>query len=131
MTEDVTEVEYKDVIVIFKGVLKDDWPSTLTVLIYFGSNPNKIDNFKNIIHAMGILDEFPEELKVNDLYWMKGEELEVIENLLKAMGEEIEVFSLDSLESMPDWVFEMYELIRQDKEDDITATVRSHYVRQL
>lgn len=130
MTDTVTEVEYKDVIVIFKGVVKESWPSTLTDLIYFGSNPDKLNKFRNIIQMMGdgVAEEFPQTLRINEIYWLKEEETNLVENLLQTMGEEVEVFN-SSDNDMPDWVVRMYKLVREDKEGSLSDLVRGHYVK--
>lgn len=129
MTNNVTEVEYKDVIVIFREVVESNLNDALPDLIYFGSCPDKIDKFINILKMIGIYGEFIDKPEINCAYWMKREETDLVENLFTSMGCEIETFSALAYSEMPAWVFEMYEGARADYDKDFTEIIRSHYVK--
>lgn len=129
MTNNVAEVEYKDVIVIFREVVESNWDESFPDLIYFGSNPDKIDKFMNILKMLGIFSEFHGQLTTNDTYWLKRTETDLVENLFTSMGDEIETFSALAYSEMPAWVSEMYEDIRADKDVNVTEIVRNHYVK--
>lgn len=129
MTNNVAEVEYKDVIVIFREVVESNWDESFPDLIYFGSCPDKIDKFINILKMIGVYGEFTDKPEVNCAYWMKREETDLVENLFTSMGDEIETFSALAYSEMPAWVFEMYEAVRADDDKDVTEIVRSHYVK--
>ena len=129
MTDNVTEVEYKDVIVIFREVVESRWDESFPDLIYFGSNSDKIDKFSNILKMIGISDEFAPSLEINCAYWMKKAETDLVENLFTSMGDEIETFSALAYSEMPAWVLKMYEDVRADHSKDVTEIIRSHYVK--